>query len=59
MRTGDDKGVKPQHVVHAYERPTTYSMLPKIYILKKYLGKLYTADHKGMLKKSCIREIYA
>ena len=58
MRTGDDKGVKPQHVVSVYERHTTYSMSPKIYILKKYLGKIFTGDHKGMVKKSCICAIY-
>ncbi len=59
MRTGDDKGVKPQHVVNAYERPTTYSVPPKIYILKKYLEKIFTGDHKGIVKKSCISAIYA
>ena len=53
------KGVKPQHVVNAYERPTTYSVPPKIYILKKYLEKIFTGDHKGIVKKSCISAIYA
>jgi len=52
--TGDCKGVKPQHVVCVNKRPTTYSILPKIYALRKYLGEIRTGDHKWKIRKGCI-----
>jgi len=57
--TGDYKGVKLQHVVCVNKRPTTYSILPKMYALRKYIGEITSGNHKGMLKKACIGAVCA